>query len=118
MPSTTSTAGVVLSCRIRDGSLAAGDRVRFMHAGTEYEVHEVGYSGLRREKADRLPRGAVGYVITGIKTIRDVGIGDTLTLCRRPAEAPLPGYQPRAAGGVFLDLSDVLRRVLGPERGD
>ena len=86
--------GIVLSCRIRDGSLAAGDRVRLMHAGTEYEVHEVGYSGLRREKADRLPTGAVGYVITGIKTIRDVGIGDTLTRCRRPAEAPLPGYQP------------------------
>ena len=86
--------GVVLSCRIHDGSLAAGDRVRFMHAGTEYEVHEVGYGGLGREKADRLPTGAVGYVITGIKTIRDVGIGDTLTLCRRPAEAPLPGYQP------------------------
>ncbi|MCY4222505.1 MAG: GTP-binding protein, partial [Thiotrichales bacterium] len=42
--------GIVLSCRIRDGSLAAGDRVRFMHAGTEYEVHEVGYSGFRREK--------------------------------------------------------------------
>ena len=49
--------GIVLSCRIHDGSLAAGDRVRFMHAGTEYEVHEVGYSGLRREKADRLPPG-------------------------------------------------------------
>ena len=85
--------GIVLSCRIRDGSLAAGDRVRFMHTGREYEVHEIGYSGLRREKADRLSAGAVGYVITGIKTIRDVGIGDTLTLCRRPADAPLPGYQ-------------------------
>ena len=68
----------MLSCRITDGSLAAGQRVRFMHTGREYEVHEVGYNRLRREKVDSLPAGAVGYVITGIKTIRDVSIGDTL----------------------------------------
>ena len=86
--------GIVLSCRIRDGELKTGDRVRFMHTGREYEVHELGYNRLRREKTKSLPSGAVGYVITGIKTIRDVSIGDTLTLASKPATEPLPGYQP------------------------
>jgi len=86
--------GIVLSCRIRDGRLKAGDRVRFMHTGREYEVHEVGHNRLQREKARGLEAGDVGYVITGLKTIRDVSIGDTLTLRDRPAPEPLPGYQP------------------------
>ena len=86
--------GIVLSCRVREGELKAGSKVRFMHSGREYEVHEVGYNGMRKEKAASLPAGAVGYVITGIKTIRDVTIGDTLTESSRPAEAALPGYKP------------------------
>ena len=86
--------GVVLYVRVVNGSLQAGDRVRFMHTGREYEVHEVGLNRLRREEGHGLDAGAVGYVITGIKTIRDVSIGDTLTHARRPADAPLPGYKP------------------------
>lgn len=113
--------GIVLSCRIHDGSLAAGDRVRFMHTGREYEVHEVGYNRIKREKVDRLPTGAVGYVITGIKTIRDVSIGDTLTLKDRPAEAPLPGYLPAKpvvfssiypmASDEYEDLSEAIEKL-------
>ena len=86
--------GIVLSCRVIDGVLRDGERVRFMHTGREYEVHEVGYNRLRRAKVEALPTGAVGYVITGIKTIRDVSIGDTLTLAGQPTDEPLPGYQP------------------------
>ena len=86
--------GVVLYVRVVNGSLQAGDRVRFMHTGREYEVHEVGLNRLRREEGHGLDAGAVGYVITGIKTIRDVSIGDTLTHARRAADAPLPGYKP------------------------
>ena len=86
--------GIVLSCRIRDGELKTGARVRFMHTGREYEVHELGYNRLGRDKTRSLPTGAVGYVITGIKTIRDVSIGDTLTVIDRPANEPLPGYLP------------------------
>ncbi|MEM7254943.1 MAG: translation elongation factor 4, partial [Pseudomonadota bacterium] len=86
--------GVVLSCRIREGTMRAGDKVRFMHTGREYEVHELGLNRLGHEKLPALPAGSVGYVITGIKTIRDVGIGDTLTACANPANEPLPGYQP------------------------
>lgn len=113
--------GIVLSCRIRHGSVAAGDRVRFMHTGREYEVHEVGHNRLRREKVDRLPTGAVGYVITGIKTIRDVSIGDTLTLRDRPADAPLPGYQPAKpvvfssiypmSSDEYQELSDAIEKL-------
>ena len=65
-----------------------------MHSGREYEVHELGLSRLHREKTDRLSTGSVGYVITGIKTIQDVSIGDTLTLADNPAYEPLPGYKP------------------------
>ena len=86
--------GVVLACRIREGTMRAGQRVRFMHTGHEYEVHEVGCNRLRREPVEALEAGAVGYVITGIKTIRDVSIGDTLTLASAPADAPLAGYRP------------------------
>ncbi|MCH9672473.1 MAG: translation elongation factor 4, partial [Gammaproteobacteria bacterium] len=86
--------GVVLSCRVREGRMKTGDKVRFMHTGREYEVHEVGLNRLNRSKLKELPTGAVGYVITGIKTIRDVGIGDTLTALARPANEPLPGYLP------------------------
>ena len=86
--------GVVLYVRVVDGRLRAGERVRFMHTGREYEVHEVGLNRLRRGEARGLDAGAVGYVITGIKTIRDVSIGDTLTHTRAPADAPLPGYRP------------------------
>jgi len=86
--------GVVLYCRIREGTLREGDRVRFMHTGREYTVDEVGASRLRRERTKALEAGDVGYVITGIKAIRDVSIGDTLTLGETPANEPLPGYQP------------------------
>ncbi len=85
--------GIVLSCRVRQGELKQGDKVRFMHSGREYEVHELGYNRIHREKTRSLPTGAVGYVITGIKTIRDVTIGDTLTAVADPAPEPLPGYQ-------------------------
>ncbi|MBT6277892.1 MAG: elongation factor 4, partial [Chromatiales bacterium] len=86
--------GVVLSCRIRSGELKTGAKVRFMHTGHEYEVHELGYNRLTRQKEKSLPCGAVGYIITGIKTIRDVSIGDTLTVVDNPAAEALPGYQP------------------------
>ena len=104
--------GVVLYVRVRNGRLGRGDRVRFMHTGREYEVHEVGLSRLRREEVQGLDAGAVGYVITGIKTIRDVGIGDTLTHARDPAAAALPGYQP-ARPVVFSSIYPMSSREYG-----
>jgi GTP-binding protein LepA len=113
--------GIVLSCRVREGEIRAGDRVRFMHTEREYEVHEVGLNRLRREKADCLSAGTVGYVITGIKTIRDVSIGDTLTLVSNPAPEPLGGYQPARpvvfssiypmTSDEYGDLSDAIEKL-------
>ncbi len=95
--------GIVLSCRVRDGAITPGQKVRFMHTGREYEVHETGYNRLSKEKSDTLPAGSVGYVITGIKTIRDVSIGDTLTLSNDAAAKPLAGYKP-ASPVVFSSI--------------
>jgi GTP-binding protein LepA len=86
--------GVVLSCRVREGVMKVGDRVRFMHSGNEYEILELGHNRLGRESTKSLGTGDVGYIITGIKTIQDVAIGDTLTIASNPAAEPLAGYQP------------------------
>ncbi len=86
--------GVVLVCRIREGRLVKGDRIRFMHTDIEYDVEEVGHNKLIRVKADRLQAGDVGYVIAGVKTIRDIEVGDTITSVSRPAAEPIPGYRP------------------------
>ncbi len=85
--------GVVLSCRIREGTLRTGCRMRLMNAGKEFKVEEIGWLGINRVASPELSAGAVGYVIAGIKTVRDVVIGDTLTDTDRPAAEPLPGYK-------------------------
>jgi len=85
--------GVVLLVRVKDGAVHAGQRIRFMHTGKEHEVEEVGLLRLKKVPKDRLEAGEVGYVIAGIKTIKDVSIGDTITDADRPAGAPLPGYK-------------------------
>ena len=64
-----------------------------MHSDKEFEVEEVGQLQLRRVETDELSAGSVGYVIAGIKTVRDIAIGDTVTEARNPAEEPLPGYK-------------------------
>ncbi|MBI5441620.1 MAG: elongation factor 4, partial [Deltaproteobacteria bacterium] len=64
-----------------------------MHTGKDYEVEEVGSLRLGRVKGERLEAGEVGYVIAGVKTIRDISIGDTITSAERPASEPIPGYK-------------------------
>jgi GTP-binding protein LepA len=95
--------GVVLLVRVREGTLRPGQEVRLMHTGADYEVEEVGLLQLRHVPSEELAAGGVGYVIAGIKTIRDIEIGDTLTEAARPAGAPLPGYKP-AKPVVFSSL--------------
>jgi len=86
--------GVILLCRVFDGTVTPGQKIRFMHTGVEHEVEEVGLTHLGRVKGKAMEAGEVGYVIAGIKTIRDVEIGDTLTDAARPAATPVPGYRP------------------------
>ncbi len=85
--------GVVVLCRVYDGSLRPGLRIRLMHTEKEYEVEEVGLLQLKRVKTKELVAGAVGYVIANIKTIRDIAMGDTITDADHPAAEPLPGYK-------------------------
>ncbi len=85
--------GVVLLLRVVDGTVRRGDRVRLMHGERDHAVEEVGLLRLRREPVGELPPGAVGYAICGIRAIRDIAIGDTLTSAERSAAAALPGYR-------------------------
>jgi GTP-binding protein LepA len=84
---------VVLYVRVKEGILRAGERVLLMHSGKEYKVEEVGELRIDRVKCKEIPAGQVGYLVAGIKTVRDVTIGDTLTFVDRPADEPLPGYK-------------------------
>ncbi len=85
--------GVVLYVRVKEGILRAGERVILMHSGKEYKVEEVGELRIDRVKCKEISAGQVGYLVAGIKAVRDVTIGDTLTLVDRPAAEPLPGYK-------------------------
>ncbi len=85
--------GAIIACRVFDGSLKAGDRIRFMSNGAVHKVEEVGIFRLKREPRPRLDAGEVGYIIAGIKTVSDVSIGDTITLDDRPVSEPLPGFR-------------------------
>ena len=85
--------GVVVLCKVAEGTLQPGQSIRFMHTGQEYDVEEVGLLQLKRVKKKELAAGTVGYVIANIKTIRDIAIGDTITDVANPASDPLPGYK-------------------------
>ena len=85
--------GVIISCRLFDGRVRPGDIIRFMSNDATYKVEEVGVFRLQRELKDELCAGEVGYIISGIKTVSDTSIGDTITLDARPASAPLPGFK-------------------------
>jgi GTP-binding protein LepA len=85
--------GVVLICRIKEGSIRPGQKILLMHTAKEYQVEEVGLLQLKRVKADELETGSVGYVIAGVKAVSEINVGDTVTEADRPAAEPLPGYK-------------------------
>ncbi len=85
--------GVITYVRIMEGTLARGDRIRFMRAGTVHEALEVGQFRPAMKPTQALGPGQTGYVITGVKDVAHVHVGDTLTLQATPATAPLPGYK-------------------------
>jgi len=86
--------GIVLLCRVFDGVLKPGDRIRMMHAEREQTVEELGHLRLERVPTKKLGAGDVGYIIAGVKTIRDIEVGDTITHAARPCDGPVPGYKP------------------------
>ena len=85
--------GVVLICRVKEGTIRRGQKIRLMHTAKEYQVEEVGLLQLKRVEAEELEAGAVGYVIAGVKAVSEINVGDTITEVDRPAAEPLPGYK-------------------------
>ncbi|MFW5941313.1 MAG: translation elongation factor 4 [Chloroflexota bacterium] len=86
--------GVVAYVRVFDGAIHDGDWIRMMSNGVEAEPLELGIFSPRMKAVQALTAGEVGYVATGLKTVRECRVGDTITLRDRPAEKPLPGYRP------------------------
>ena len=96
--------GVVAYVRVVDGRLTKGDAVRAMQTGTEAEVDEIGFFGPAMMPVQTLHAGEVGYVITGIKDVSLLRVGDTLTTKAGGAAQPLPGYReikPMVFCGLF-----------------
>ncbi|HDF7498105.1 TPA: elongation factor 4 [Staphylococcus aureus] len=96
--------GVISSIRIVDGVVKAGDKIRMMATGKEFEVTEVGINTPKQLPVDELTVGDVGYIIASIKNVDDSRVGDTITLANRPASEPLQGYKkmnPMVYCGLF-----------------
>ena len=85
--------GVILQCRIMEGTLKAKQTIHFMHSGRDYTVDELGYNQFKLVPREQLSVGEVGYIVAGVKSVRDIEIGDTITLVDEPASEPIPGYQ-------------------------
>ena len=98
--------GVIVYVRLAQGTLHAHDTVRLMASGVESELLELGVFRPQLVPVRSLQAGEVGYVATGLKSVRDAQVGDTVTSAERPAAAPLPGYQP-AKSLVFAGLYPV-----------
>ena len=114
--------GVVVYIRVFDGVIRAGDRIRLMAQGSEFDVVEVGTMepfGLK--KADSLSPGEVGYITASIKTVGDTRVGDTVTNANNPADEPLDGFRdvhPLVYSGIYPadgarygDLRDALEKL-------
>jgi len=113
--------GVVAYVRVVDGELAKHEAIVAMQAGTEAEIDDIGFFGPDLRPVARLVAGEVGYVITGVKDVSLLRVGDTLTTRENPASEPLPGYRevkPMVFCGLFpvdtdrfSDLRDSLERL-------
>ena len=95
--------GVVALVRVIDGAIAKGDAVRLMATGTQVLVEEVGARKPVEEPLSELSAGEVGYLVTGLKDVRQVKVGDTITAVEGGAAEPLPGYR-EAKPMVFTGL--------------
>ncbi|MEO9595863.1 translation elongation factor 4 [Rhodopirellula bahusiensis] len=86
--------GVILQCRVMEGTLKPKDNIHFMHADRDFTVDELGYNQFKLVPKKQLAAGEVGYIVAGVKSVQDIEIGDTITLANNPADEPIPGYQP------------------------
>ena len=114
--------GVIVFCRVKEGTVRKGTRIRMMATGAEAEVVEVGYFGAGQFIAcDELSAGLVGYIMASIKNVKDTRVGDTITDAMNPCAKPLPGYKKvnpmvfcglyPADGAHYEDLKDALEKL-------
>ena len=86
--------GAVILCRLFDGRVRKGTRIRMMSTGREFEVSRVGIFAPRALEVDELTAGEVGFLMAGIKAVEETKMGDTVTEAARPALSALPGFKP------------------------
>ncbi|HLD31667.1 MAG TPA: translation elongation factor 4 [Patescibacteria group bacterium] len=101
--------GVVASIRVLAGELKEKQRVKLMKTGAEAEAMEVGHYSPALKRDPMLENGQIGYLITGLKDLNDVRVGDTVTLANQPAAKALPGYKevkPMVFAGIFPKEGD------------
>ena len=114
--------GVIVYIRLFEGTLKAGDTVRMMATGAEFNVVEVGHMGATAlSPCAKLEAGEVGYLTASIKNVRDTRVGDTVTLASNPTAEALPGYRKvtpmvfcgiyPADGAKYPDLKDALEKL-------
>ena len=114
--------GVIVFCRIMEGRVKKGTKIRMMATGAVEEVVEVGYFGAGQLiPCEELPAGMVGYITASIKNVKDTRVGDTITDDERPCAEPLPGYKKvnpmvfcgvyPADGAKYEDLRDALEKL-------
>ena len=114
--------GVIIFCRIMEGTVKRGTPIRMMATGSEEDVVEVGYFGAGQFiPCDELRAGMVGYITASIKNVRDTRVGDTVTSRDNPCASPLPGYKKvtpmvycglyPADGAKYNDLRDALEKL-------
>ena len=96
--------GVIILVRIFDGTLRKGDKILLMSSGRSYEALKVGVFAPAMVEVPSLSAGEVGFIIAGIKEVQDAKVGDTVTLCQKPCDAPLPGFKevkPMVFSGLY-----------------
>ena len=114
--------GVIIFCRIKNGTLRPGMPIRMMATGAEADVVEVGIFGPGRFiPCDELSAGMVGYITASLKNVKDTRVGDTVTVASNPCKEPLPGYKKvnpmvycglyPADGAKYPDLRDALEKL-------
>ena len=109
--------GVVVYCRVFDGVLRVGQRIRMLGTGRQYTITELGRYTPTPVKTDQLVHAEVGYLIASIRSLEDVRIGDTITLETDPAEEALPGYrEPKQM--VFCEFYPATASAESGRRGD
>jgi GTP-binding protein LepA len=113
--------GVIILTRVIDGTIRAGQKIRFMAKGQEYLVEQVGTFSPKPQPVDELGVGEVGFIFAGIKTVSDAQIGDTITDAANPTSEPFPGFKEMkpmvfaglypVEGSEYPELRDALEKL-------